>query len=457
MKKDKKNLKKVLSTLALCGTMGLASLGLVGCGEEPSTTTEVSSRDVYNKYVVYAQDNGLETMSYQEWLTSIKGVDGKTPEFRVNESVIQWRYMGEETWKDLLEIHKLTTQTVNICYHMNGGDNPEENTLVKELSDTNKIELVRPTKDGYTFVNWYLDEECTKVFDGTVCVKDLEEDNILCLYAKWTNDYIIEGTKFVAMNDLNVESFVIPDYVTEIEADAFANCTKLKELTIPNSVTYMGWGSIFGDYHLAYDEEPIRINYNGTIKEWTEIGIGSSGSSFGRYVELYCRGRSVTRIQKEDLEGLINISSNSFSDIINLEEVYIPDSVTSIDTSAFRRCINLKAVAIPNSVTEIGLFAFYNCESLTSITIPSSVTDIDLQAFIHCDNLRKVIIESEVIANSLIDDSRYVGDDNVPVIAYATDVYIKAGLTTTNSTYLNENFTKQESSDKEGYDKWIRN
>ncbi len=456
MKKDKKKFKKVLSTIVICGTMGLASLGLVGCGEEPPTK-EVSSLDIYNKYIVYTKDNGLDAMTYEEWLLLIKGVDGKTPEFRVNESVIQWRYTGEETWKDLLEIHKVTTQTVNICYHMNGGDNPEENTLVKELSDTNKIELVRPTKDGYTFENWYLDEECTKVFDGTVCIKDLEEDNTLCLYAKWTNDYIIEGTTFIAMNDLSIESFVIPDYITKIEADAFENCSNLKELTIPNSVEYMGWGSIFGDYHLSYEEAPIRINYNGTIKEWAEMSIGSSGTSFGRYVELYCSGRSVTRIQAEDLAGITTIGYNIFSDIVNLEEVYISDSVTWISGGAFKRCSNLKNVVIPNSVTEIMLYAFSGCDSLESITIPSSVTDIDFRAFSGCDNLRKVIIESEVIANSLINDPNSYGDDNVPVIQYANTIYIKSGLTTTNSTYLNEKFTKQESSDKEGYDKWVRN
>ena len=40
---------------------------------------------------------------------------------------------------------------------------------------------------------------------------------------------------------------------------------------------------------------------------------------------------------------------------------------------------------------------------------------------------------------------------------YAETVYIKTGLDTSNSSYLLVNFAKQETSDKTGYDMYVRN
>ena len=56
-----------------------------------------------------------------------------------------------------------------------------------------------------------------------------------------------------------------------------------------------------------------------------------------------------------------------------LQEVIIPDSVTSIGESTFRDCICLASITIPNSVTTIGGSAFYNCRGLTSINFTGTL------------------------------------------------------------------------------------
>ncbi len=499
MKKGR--LKKFLAGVA----MGLCALampfGLVGCDKEDDINVrfadnyfqwQVEGEDGWNNVISidelkdllgegYKGDTGATGAQGQQ---GVPGIDGREVEFRTNATHIQWRYVGESNWKNLLEISSInsnnnTDKSINVCYHMNGGENPKENTILKELSESNQIKLTRPTKDGFTFVNWYLDEECTKEFDGYVCIEDIREDKTLCLYAKWTNEYAIEGTKFRSMNNKDIESFVIPEYVTSIEDEAFEDCTKLKELTIPNGVEYMGWGSIFG-YRGGYSEGSIKIFYNGTIKEWAGIGFGTSWVNFfDREIELYCNGHSVTRIEKEDLEGVRYIPTAMFADIVNLEYVALPSSVETIGRGAFANCINLTIFNISDSVTEISEYAFGDCSKLTTvsigngvtkieecafarctslekITIPSSVTIMNQTAFSGCDNLKTIVIDSENVANSLIDDPKYYGDNDV-IIAYATQVYIKTGLITTNSTYLLNNFTKQETSDKDGYDMYVRN
>ena len=39
--------------------------------------------------------------------TGQKGVDGKTPEFRVNEDILQWRYAGDEIWLNIYDLSTL--------------------------------------------------------------------------------------------------------------------------------------------------------------------------------------------------------------------------------------------------------------------------------------------------------------------------------------------------------------
>lgn len=51
-----------------------------------------------------------EMVSYDEWVSSIQGLDGadgedgREVEFRISDTHIQWRYRGESTWRDLLSL-----------------------------------------------------------------------------------------------------------------------------------------------------------------------------------------------------------------------------------------------------------------------------------------------------------------------------------------------------------------
>jgi len=72
--------------------------------------------------------------------------------------------------------------------------------------------------------------------------------------------------------------------------------------------------------------------------------------------------------------------------------------------------------------------------------------------FANCRNLKTVILDSATIANSLC--SRY---DHGDLIANVPSIYIKNGLDVSNSTYLASDYTKQTTSDKTGYDLYIRN
>jgi hypothetical protein len=79
-----------------------------------------------------------------------------------------------------------------------------------------------------------------------------------------------------------------------------------------------------------------------------------------------------------------------------INDLVIPDSVTSIGSNAFYSCTGLTSVTIPNSVTSIGYSAYSYCTSLNSISIPISVTEIREYAFSGCTNLNSIIIPDSV-------------------------------------------------------------
>jgi hypothetical protein len=77
---------------------------------------------------------------------------------------------------------------------------------------------------------------------------------------------------------------------------------------------------------------------------------------------------------------------------INLVEVTLPSSITSIKRYSFSQCSGLTFINIPGAVTSIEYFAFNLCTGLRSITIPSSVTTIEFYAFIGCTGLTSISI-----------------------------------------------------------------
>lgn len=143
-------------------------------------------------------------------------------------------------------------------------------------------------------------------------------------------------------------------------------------------------------------------------------------------------------------EGITDITG-AFSGLSALEEVILPESLTSIGASAFEGCTSLASITYSSVLTNIGNSAFSNCTSLTNITIPStinSISKIENSAFEGCTNLTTVTIDSKTIYTKLTSISAVEG-----LIEYATTINVLSSLVNTNTNeYLNDsaNYTKSE-------------
>ena len=96
-------------------------------------------------------------------------------------------------------------------------------------------------------------------------------------------------------------------------------------------------------------------------------------------------------------EGVTSIGGGAFSGCSSLTSIDIPESVTSIGDYAFRDCSSLASIDIPEGVTSIGNYnTFEGCSSLTSIAIPEGVTSIFSCTFEGCSSLPSIAIPEGV-------------------------------------------------------------
>ena len=203
-------------------------------------------------------------------------------------------------------------------------------------------------------------------------------------------------------------SISILDGVIKIGREAFSGCTGLTSITIPDSVTKIGWGAFSGCAGLTEIEVDADNKHysseNGVLynKEKTEliccpedktsITIPDSVTKIGWGAFSGCTGLTSVTIP----DSVTKIGRYAFSGCTGLTSINIPDSVTRIETAAFSGCAGLTSITIPNGVTEIGDDAFNGCTGLTSITIPDGVTEIGSEAFSGCTGLTSISIPDSV-------------------------------------------------------------
>ena len=226
----------------------------------------------------------------------------------------------------------------------------------------------------------------------------------------------------------NLSTIEIPESVIMIENGAFIGWTGLKNLSIPETVKYIGTNKLFSG-----------------CSSLEKVSLPTSVSSVGKEMFLGCtclnevefRG-GCTSIGNDAFQGCINLEKFDFSMVeefiggcfanTGFKEVKFPDRMTEVPGSMFYGCDSLTKIDL-NNVERIGIGAFANCSALKEVVLPKSVSRVEQSAFDYCDNLEVVRILSADIqlvdcfsqCNSL--KNIYIGKDVVSASSTGLDLH----------------------------------
>ena len=235
----------------------------------------------------------------------------------------------------------------------------------------------------------------SQAFKGCTALEEMTIPNS----ATYMGDYVFK-------NCTSLEEMTISDSVTHIGKEAFCDCTALKNITLSKNLTIIESFTFAGCENL----NNVTIPEGVTVIANSAFGKSSNNKvcyslttmTISDNVLLICplafEGSSLGSLKTKtgsidiDVSGFAQRGNVTFVDATSksdITEIIIPEGVTIIPTEAFRNYGTLEEVTIPDTVTTIEFDAFYSCDNNNlSIKVPSTVTTIESYAFYNVNNIK---------------------------------------------------------------------
>ena len=170
----------------------------------------------------------------------------------------------------------------------------------------------------------------------------------------------------VAIGSCTDQDIEVSEYndkpVTEIYPSGFQNCSTIRTISLPDTVTVFGTDA-----------------FAGSSIESLTIPDGLTVISTGAFRNC----KNLTTVTFKNTNQVITINDYAFANDFNLTSFpfHKISHLTTIGKEAFLYCIGLSSVFFPNSFTTLESYAFQDCKNLTTIYFPASITRIGSVAF----------------------------------------------------------------------------
>ncbi|HPG92856.1 MAG TPA: InlB B-repeat-containing protein, partial [Clostridia bacterium] len=261
----------------------------------------------------------------------------------------------------------------------------------------------KPVIENLNFKGWYIDAECTRLYNFSSIV--LGNINIYAKFlSKCTVRFVQDDGTLISEQQIWDGEYATAIYVQSKNGLYFDAWYMDHEYT---QYFDLANTAVMSDITLIARYATLKNDFSYNLVNGEYAIISYSGNQTSVIIPSVYNGKRVT-----------NIGNRMFFHCTALTSVNIPDSVTSIGSYAFYCCTSLTSVNIPDSVTNIGDDAFEYCTSLTSVNIPDSVTSIGKFVFGGCKSLTSINVDSGNLSYKSIDGNVYSKDGSA-FIQYA--------------------------------------
>lgn len=382
---------------------------------------------IAKEYTIKFDSNGGE--SVKSHIYSVESADCTLPSIRkeyydfigwFDENGKKYEVISSKNPQDTTLYARWKAIEYTIVYILDGGENAENPTIYTVESD--EIVLNEPTKDGYTFDGWFVDEsKIERIVKGSY--------GDLILTARWTENIVVPISDFVVENGVvtayngsatsitikateggekvvsiakntfddvrtTVTEICIEEGIQSVEVGAFDGMTALQTLVLPSTITIMHKGMLqdcaalvnltipFASFAVDNKEDTQARAFTDSNDGKFAYGIAylfgtpdhSVRDKFGDYTQYYMNFESGnTAIDKAvyvpmSFKNLIilsgNIATRGFINMPYLERVTFKGE-THIGQKAFSSCTELKEVRIENGKSTFGSAVFADCSDMT--------------------------------------------------------------------------------------------
>lgn len=274
---------------------------------------------------------------------------------------------------------KIVAKTPNILgYYKNGAKQTANYKL--QNGDVLDVNLM---SDGLVIEQGKVKRMTDKMSAEVYIPFEFEDYEVYRIDGRYEADTVGSATNYWkgAFQDCaNMLKVYIPNSITEIATQAFANTLNLDSIKIPASV------------------EKIE---NGAFEV-------SAGVSYTRSIVF------------DEYSKVTEIPDGAFHSLRSLENIVLPQGLKKIGVQAFAGCSFLKMIALPDSLEEIGVNAFVNCKRLEQVLMPGGIQKIDATAEKNDGSIERVGIFMGCSKNLVIGiNADYSNDNKLPTTCEA--------------------------------------
>jgi len=276
----------------------------------------------------------------------------------------------------------------------------------KEIKEPNRLLFADPQVEAICVANWdadgdgYIDQlEAYMVNDIGLSFQGLQITSFNELQ-HFTGIREIPDNAFAGCSCLS--AITLPEQITAIGNNAFQGCTSLSSIVFPTSVKTIGNSAFEGCSALASVNDFSKLT---SIGESAFEGCTSLPS-----IEI----TNNTTVAKSAFKGCTGLTSvnynaasiknNTFEGCTSLSSVTLGNKVSGIQEGAFKDCTSLAAISIPGSVVSVG--GFEGCTSLSTVTLRAGTKYIINNSFKDCSSLNAISLPNGLL---LIGESAFEG------------------------------------------------